>query len=192
MVSFWQLGLPELSVPVKAYETTTARLEVSMARLDTWTGQRSLAADWVDAYHSNRMELSSLVDKLKVEQQDQAKLVATAAARVESEKEHWFPGKRLFVEFQIDLPNGCFLLPTHREGRDPRETVHGWNASCRLLLSTCHLQHSRCPLRRSLWSIPSRREDAQLLASAFLRRGRVELSLSQCLLCSADEMGESA
>jgi hypothetical protein len=94
MVSFWQLALPELAVPVKAYATTISRFEASMARLETWTGLRSLAADWVDAYRSNKMELVTLVDKLRAEQQDQEKLVATAAARLDSEKNHWFPGER--------------------------------------------------------------------------------------------------
>ncbi|KAG7531987.1 hypothetical protein FFLO_03926 [Filobasidium floriforme] len=93
MVTFWQLGLPELAVPDKAYARTISRLEASMARLETWTALRSLTAEWVDAYRSNKVELGALVDKIKAEQRDQEKLVATAAARLDSEKDNWFPEK---------------------------------------------------------------------------------------------------
>lgn len=104
MVTFWQLGLPELAVPDKAYARTISRLEASMARLETWTALRSLTAEWVDAYRSNKVELGALVDKIKAEQRDQEKLVATAAARLDSEKDHWFPGECVTYSFDRAKP----------------------------------------------------------------------------------------
>ena len=104
MVTFWQLGLPELAVPDKAYAKTISRLEASMARLETWTALRSLTAEWVDAYRSNKVELGALVDKIKAEQRDQEKLVATAAARLDSEKDHWFPGECVTYSFDRAKP----------------------------------------------------------------------------------------
>jgi len=174
-VSFWQLALPELAVPAKAYSSTIARLEVSIARLDSWTGLRSLSVDWVDAYRSNRMELSGLVDKLKAEQQEQEKLVTTAAARLDGEKNHWFPGTHTFLSLRSSSLDN-HLIVMYRENCDSRETTAGRNVARRLLLSPRHLQHSRCLICGAIWSLSSRLQNAKLFASPVLRRGKYGMS----------------
>ena len=88
MVSFWQLALPEITVPAEAYTATITRLRSSISRLDTWINTRTTTAEWVDAYRLNKIELSTLADKLSTEQEEQEKVVAAAATRLDVEKMH--------------------------------------------------------------------------------------------------------
>ena len=116
VVSFWQLALPEITVPTDAYAATIARLRSSISRLDTWINTRTTTAEWVDAYRVNKTELSTLADKLSTEQEEQGKVVTTAAARLDVEKMYWFAGKcnKGLSSTRLIMLNGSFR---HRKER---------------------------------------------------------------------------
>jgi hypothetical protein len=97
IASFWQMALPELRVPGEAYKLAVARFESSILKLDGWLLNRNLTSDWIEAYRSNKAELSSLSAKLKIEEELQKKVVETAASRVSSEKSTWFSGTLNFI-----------------------------------------------------------------------------------------------
>jgi THO complex subunit 2 len=96
-VTFWQLGLGEISCPEDMYGQVIKRLKDVARDLEEWAKPGvALDTDWSSAYRANRAAILAKIHALTAEQEEQIRIANEANIRIEKEAGKWFPGTSLF------------------------------------------------------------------------------------------------